>query len=238
MAEDNRSLAGQTADALIAYIVDRGLEQGDRLPNERELSGLLGVGRSTLREAVRMLSSRNILEARQGAGVFVSGNTGVSDDPLGFTFIRDKQKLAADLVEFRMMLEPRVAALAALRATPAQADELAALALAVEQRYAAGARHTQEDAAFHAKLGKLSGNVVIPNLEPIILGAIDLFIDLTDARLKEETISSHRAIVEAVRANDPIAAEDAMTLHLVYNRNRLRGLLARDGQTGDTKERR
>ena len=115
MAEDNRSLAGQTADALIAYIVDRGLEQGDRLPNERELSGLLGVGRSTLREAVRMLSSRNILEARQGAGVFVSGNTGVSDDPLGFTFIRDKQKLAADLVEFRMMLEPRVAALAALR---------------------------------------------------------------------------------------------------------------------------
>ena len=88
MAEDNRSLAGQTADALIAYIVDRGLEQGDRLPNERELSGLLGVGRSTLREAVRMLSSRNILEARQGAGVFVSGNTGVSDDPLGFTFIR------------------------------------------------------------------------------------------------------------------------------------------------------
>ena len=126
MAEDNRSLAGQTADALIAYIVDRGLEQGDRLPNERELSGLLGVGRSTLREAVRMLSSRNILEARQGAGVFVSGNTGVSDDPLGFTFIRDKQKLAADLVEFRMMLEPRVAALAALRATPAQADELAA----------------------------------------------------------------------------------------------------------------
>ena len=80
--------------------------------------------------------------------------------------------------------------------------------------------------------------MVIPNLEPIILGAIDLFIDLTDARLKEETISSHRAIVEAVRANDPIAAEDAMTLHLVYNRNRLRGLLARDGQTGDTKERR
>ena len=68
MAEENRSLAGQTADALIAYIVDRGLEQGDRLPNEKELSGLLGVGRSTLREAVRMLSSRNILEARQGAG--------------------------------------------------------------------------------------------------------------------------------------------------------------------------
>ena len=69
MAEDNRSLAGQTADALIAYIVDRGLEQGDRLPNERELSGLLGVGRSTLREAVRMLSSQYPGGAAGGGGV-------------------------------------------------------------------------------------------------------------------------------------------------------------------------
>lgn len=222
MTAENKSLVDQTADALIAYIVDGGLNEGDRLPNEKELTERLGVGRSTLREAVRMLSSRHILEARQGAGVFVSGNTGISEDPLGFTFIRDKRKLAADLLEFRMMIEPRIAALAALRATYKQAEELSVLADAVEQRLATGQDHTQEDAAFHAKLGELSGNIVIPNLEPIILSAIDLFIDLTNARLSEETITSHRAIVEAVRQRDPLAAEDAMTLHLIYNRNLLR----------------
>ena len=55
-----------------------------------------------------MLSSRNILEVRQGSGIFVSRNTGISDDPLGFLFIRDKEKLAADLLEFRMMMEPKL----------------------------------------------------------------------------------------------------------------------------------
>lgn len=229
MAEEVKSLTDRTADALIAYIVDGGLVQGDRLPNEKELSELLGVGRSTLREAVRILSSRHILEARQGAGVFVSENTGITDDPLGFTFIKDKKKLAEDLLAFRMMIEPRVAALAAQNGAPEDIEELSDLADAVERKYESGASHAQEDAAFHAKLAQMSGNVVIPNLVPTILSAIHLFIDLTDARLKEETISSHRAIVNAVKQRDSIAAQDAMTLHLVYNRSRLQSILGKNG---------
>ncbi|MBP3310993.1 MAG: FadR family transcriptional regulator [Butyricicoccus sp.] len=221
MAEESKSLSEQTADALIAHIVEHGLEQNDKLPNEKELAERLGVGRSTLREAVRMLASRNILEVRHGAGIFVSGNTGIADDPLGFTFIRDKQKLVADLVEFRMMIEPRIAALAAQNATAEQAAELSALADAVERKYELGESHVQEDAAFHAKLGEISGNLVMPNLEPIIFKAIGMFIEMTQARLREETIQSHRAIVDAVRAHDPTAASDAMTLHLIYNRIRL-----------------
>lgn len=224
MIEENKSLAEQTAQALISHIIQTGMEKGARLPNEKDLATHLGVGRSTLREAVRMLTARNILEARHGAGVFVCDNTGISDDPLGFAFIRDKRKLVADLVEFRMMIEPRIASLAALHATAEQAQELAVLAQAVEHAYAIGEPHTQQDAAFHAKLGQISGNVIMPNLEPIIFEAIGLFIDLTKSRLREETISSHRAIVDAVTAHDPIAAQDAMTLHLIYNRNRLHEL--------------
>lgn len=221
MTEAAKPLSEQTADALIKYIIDHELKQNDRLPNEKELTELLNVGRSTLREAVRMLASRNILEVRHGAGIFVSGNTGIADDPLGFTFIRDKRKLVADLVEFRLMIEPRIAALAAQNATPEQTEALSALADAVEQRYAEGTPHVKEDAAFHTKLGEMSGNLLMPNLEPIIIEAIGMFIELTQSELREETISSHRAIVNAVREHNPTAASDAMTLHLIYNRIRL-----------------
>jgi len=52
--------------------------------------------------------------------------------------------------------------------------------------------------------------------------AIDMLIDITHSELKEETIKTHMAIVNAIQKNDPIAAQDAMTLHLIYNRDRLR----------------
>lgn len=220
--EEVKTLTERTSDKLVGYIIKEELKEGDRLPTETELMKLLDVSRTTLREAIKMLASRNILEVRQGSGIFVSRNTGISDDPLGFVFIRDKEKLVEDLLEFRMMIEPRIAARAAMNATPAEARELEMLAEEVENHYARGESHTAADTRFHAKLGELSGNVVFPSLAPIIFRAINMFIDLTHAELKQETIDSHRAIVEAVKRNDAVAAEDAMVLHLIYNRNHLK----------------
>ena len=79
-----RPLVERTADAIIKFITSENLTAGDKLPNEYELAKTLDVGRSTIREAVRSLVSRNILEVRQGSGTYVSENTGISDDPLGF----------------------------------------------------------------------------------------------------------------------------------------------------------
>lgn len=220
--EDSRTLTEQTADRIVDFIIEQRMTEGDRLPSEGELAKRLDVSRTTTREAVRMLASRNILEARHGSGLYISKNTGISKDPLGFLFIRDKEKLVEDLLEFRLLVEPRIAARAAQNATPEQAEELEELAGAVEERLRKGLPHEREDNAFHAKLGELSGNVVFPNLAPIINGAIGMFIDLTQSKLKEETIRSHRAIAEAVRQGDGAAASDAMTLHLVYNRELLR----------------
>jgi DNA-binding FadR family transcriptional regulator len=222
MASTHKSLADTTAETMIKYIIDNKLKEGAQLPNETTLSSLMGVGRSTLREAIRSLVSRNILTVQQGSGIYVCRNTGVADDPLGFTFIENKEKLVADLLEFRMMIEPRVAALAASKATPAQAEELFLLAKRVEEHYNAEESHSEADALFHAKIGEISENVIIPQLEPLIMHAIDMFIDITHSALKEETLKTHMAIVDAIRKNDAIAAQDAMTLHLIYNRDHLR----------------
>lgn len=227
-------LSERVASALIAHILDEGLSQGDKLPNEKLLCEKLEVGRSTLREAVRMLASRNILVVKHGSGIYVSDKPGLSDDPLGLAFIRDKEKLVLDLVDFRLMVEPRTAALAAQKATDEQIAELKELCLEVERCIAAKQSHARADAAFHTKLGELSGNCVMPNLEPIMFKAIELFARMCVKNSREETISSHRQIVSFIEKHDSMGAMDAMVMHLTLNRASLIKYLKLEAHKGSS----
>ena len=216
-------LPKQIANKIIEYIVRNDLPTGEKLPNEFELAELLNVGRSTVREAVKSLTTRNILEVRQGAGTFVSnGRLGVFDDPLGFAFIKDKHKLIMDLLEVRIIIEPRIAAMAAFAATKEDIAELQHLCKEVERLIAQEENHMIADIALHTKLAESSGNIVVPNLLPIIQNAISLFVTLTNQGLRQETIENHRMIVDAIAARDANAASEAMLLHLIYNRNVIR----------------
>ncbi len=219
--KQQQPLSERVAAELIAHIVQSGLKRGDKLPNEKLLCEKLEVGRSTLREAVRMLASRNILVVKHGSGIYVSDRPGLSDDPLGFAFIRDKERLVLDLVDFRLMIEPRTAALAAQKADPRQIAELKELCLQVETQIAQGKSHARADAAFHTKLGELSGNLIMPNLEPILFSAIELFAHLCTENSRGETVSSHRQIVQAIEEHDAMGAMDAMVMHLALNRSSL-----------------
>ena len=102
MARAESGLPEQISEKIIQLILDEHLEQGDRLPKETVLVERLGAGRSTVREAMKLLQSRNIVRIKQGSGTYVASNPGVADDPLGFTFIDDKQRLARDLLEERL----------------------------------------------------------------------------------------------------------------------------------------
>ena len=95
--EENKTLVEVTTDKILRYLKEMQLQVGDKLPNEYELSDYLEVGRSTVREAVRALASRNILEVRQGAGTFVSDKRGIANDPLGFSLIEDQDRMIRDL---------------------------------------------------------------------------------------------------------------------------------------------
>jgi DNA-binding FadR family transcriptional regulator len=175
-----------------------------------------------LREAVRALASRNILEVRQGSGTFVAeGRIGISDDPLGFAFIKDKRKLVKDLLEMRMMIEPTVASMAARAATEDDIRDLRRLAGEIEILINTDQDHTKRDIAFHARIAESSGNIVAPTLMPMIQQGITLFVDMTKRSLRQETVDTHRAIVNAIAAHHPKKAAEAMALHIAYNRRRL-----------------
>ena len=114
---EKQTLGEIAAQKLLGMIQDKGYTAGDKMPTEAELVERLGVGRNTVREALRILMSRNIVTIRQGSGTFISDKNGVADDPLGFSMIEDRRKLTEDLIQIRVMLEPPIAALAAQNAT-------------------------------------------------------------------------------------------------------------------------
>ncbi len=219
-----KTFTEKLADSIIEYIITNNLQPGDKLPNEQILSSTLNAGRSSVREAVKLLVSRNIVEVKQGSGTYVSDKKGIADDPIGLTFIQDKKKLTFDLMEIRFLLEPYIASLAALNADEKDIEKITKLCNEIETAIRAGEQYKELDIAFHTAIAESTKNCIVPRLIPIINSTIGLFIDLVCPSLAEETISSHREIAEAIAERNPITAKDAMYLHLVYNRKRIKSL--------------
>ena len=230
------SLPEKLSQDIILYILNNGLKAGDKLPNEAGLAQILGAGRSSVREAVKLLTSRNVVEIRRGDGTYVSPKHGVAEDPLGLTFVPDKYRLAHDLLNIRFMLDPPIAASAAENADEADVAELRRLCAEVEDKIRRGEDHAQADIDFHACIAMSSKNLVAPRLIPILHSAIALLIDVTDRSLLAETVEAHRQITDAIAGHRAVDAHDAMYLHLVQNRRRVppAGTGYPGGQAGGT----
>lgn len=220
--KNNKPLSEQIAEKIKDYIITNDLKPGDKIPPEKDLIIKMEVGRSTVREAVKYLVSRNVLEIRHGAGTFITANVGLSNDPLGIEFIKDKQKLTHDLLEIRLIVEPAIAALAAKKATAQDIEELEKLMMIVEEKLLAGKEYVPDDIMFHQKIAQISKNLIVPKLTPIISQAVVVLTTSTKKQLREETVNMHREILNAIKEHDSIWAQDAMQLHLVYNRQILR----------------
>lgn len=220
-----KSLGEQTSERIIQFIIDNELKIGDKLPNEYDLADKLNVGRSTIREAIKVLVSRNVLEIRRGAGTFISQKCGIADDPLGLTFVKDKFKLALDLLEVRFMIEPSIASIAAVKATEEEIEQMSILCDEIDNLILKNEPYLEKDIEFHTAIAKSSKNLVMVNLIPIINSAIAIFIDITNEKLRNETIETHREVLNAIKKHDSSGAHDAMLLHLVYNRRNIRAVI-------------
>ncbi|HBF38795.1 MAG TPA: FadR family transcriptional regulator [Firmicutes bacterium] len=217
---ENKTRGDRVVDELLHLIRERGYGAGEKLPNEYELSAQLGVSRNTIREAVRALASRNIVDIRQGAGTFISPKKGVADDPLGFSLMEDRRKLVEDLLQIRCIIEPQIAGLAAQNGMPEDIAILGGLCEEVEVLIRKRGDFMQKDRDFHTQLASCSRNMVMSNLIPVICEGITLFASMVAEQEYEQTVKSHREIYEAVRDRRAADAQQAMLFHLLYNRNR------------------
>ena len=225
----NKLLAEQVQEQIYQYILETPIAVGAKLPNEFELGGRFGVGRSTIREAVKLLISRGILEVRRGSGTYVVSTTPVDMDPLGLWAVEDKMALALDLVNVRIILEPGIAEMAALNATQEDVLKLRNLCDSVERKIKIGDSYIEDDIAFHTCVAECSKNKVVEQLIPIIDTAVLMFVNVTHKKLTHETIMTHRAVTEAIAEHDPIGAKTAMMMHMTFNRNMIRQLM-KDGR--------
>lgn len=221
---DIRSLTERVADKIEELITENQLRPGEQIPPERELAEELGVGRSTVRESIKILVSRNVLEIRRGTGTFVCQDVGVMEDPLGFRFIRDKKKLALDLNQVRRMVEPQIASLAAQYATDSDITALQALCDSAARQIEEEQDYAEQDIGFHTKLAEITGNLVMPKIIPIITQGIRIYVDITSHKRAGRASFTHQAIVTAIKNHDPGAAGAAMTEHLAENRETLESL--------------
>ena len=220
MGTQTKTLAEQVADGIMNLIQETPYKAGDKLPTEKELCESTGAGRNTVREALKILASRNVLEIRQGAGTFVSEKQGIPDDPLGFSMVNDHVKLTKDLLQVRIMLEPQIAALAAQCAKEHEIKELEEILEEMEAAMKKREDYSELDTKFHTKIAQCTHNIVMENLLPVIGKGVAVFAREVAQTEYDRTWISHRKIFCYIRDHKPFEAEMEMLYHLLYNTSR------------------
>ncbi|GAB2680693.1 FadR/GntR family transcriptional regulator [Nocardia goodfellowii] len=206
-------LAAQTAELLLARIRGGEWPLGHRLPGETILAAQLGVGRSTLREAIRELAGKGVLDSRQGAGVFVTA-LDVTDD---WDVVLRRATIAA-VIEARIAIEAEAAALAAQRRTPA---DLRAIRRALAARATHGVSidaHVDADMAFHRTVIVAAHNDVLTQLFDSFLPRLRVaMIDMLKIRPVPSESADHEAhirLTDAIAHRNPSAAAEFSRTHL------------------------
>ena len=206
-----KTLPERVADQIIQLILDEKLSSNEKLPNEFELAEQLNVGRGTIREAVKLLVSRNVLEIKRGKGTFICEQPGQVKDPFGLTYISDKKQLARDLMDVRIQIEPWAAALAARLATEEEQRRIVACFDALDLESYSGADYLAKDIEFHKSIADATHNIIAPKLIPVIGTYVRIAGKIGTAR---DTMSEHKAIVDAILSRDEERAGEAMRNHL------------------------
>ena len=201
-----------------------GHKVGDRLPSERELAKQLSVGRSSLREAVQGLQTMGLVERRHGVGTFFVAEPGSwCITPLKFQN-RTPVRLLEELIEARLLVEVRLAALAAERATP---EDIEKLQDAGKKRASAGpGEYTQRGLDFHLAIAVSAHHAVllemlkaVSNLYWETLNSVDHASQEVVAAFRSRQQGGHDRILGAIMARNPDAAADAMRDHLLELQN-------------------
>lgn len=212
----------QVADQIEQLIVDESLHPGDKLPGEREMAERMGVSRTVVREAIRVLGVRGLVAVKTGCGTYVqepSARDAVASIER-FLKLRQTGDSFAQIHEVRTMIEVETAGLAAERASR---DDIARLQATVEGMSA----HRQDldayieyDHAFHEGLAEATHNSLFGVLLSPISGLLHqvILVSVQAPGALDAGLNHHRNILNQVRRHDPQAARQAMREHLAQAR--------------------
>jgi GntR family transcriptional repressor for pyruvate dehydrogenase complex len=217
----SRRITQQVQEQLKELILSGTFHPGERLPSERDLTEAFGVSRTAIREGLRALEAIGLVVIRHGSGVYVSEALPTPGDSKVIRRPQSQPRGPRELIEVRLIVEPEIGALAALRAT---AQDLDRLRDDVEQFRAqfGTVRRPPADLQFHVDLCKATHNG--PLL--VIVQWVIQFYAKSGQVAKMKDVLDHERIYLAVRARDSKAARDAMRAHLDWVKQSLEGTAA------------
>jgi DNA-binding FadR family transcriptional regulator len=216
-----RGLHGAIVHDIGLRILSGDLRPGDALPTEEELGGEVGVSRTVLREVVKVLAAKRLVESRPKTGTRVLPRSEwnlIDPDVLAWRLEADpEEQFFTDVIEFRRIIEPEAAALAAKRATDDEIEELAESFEAMQAALESGDRdgYLLPDLRFHAIILEACHNELLEQMGTLLRAVFrPLFIRISVGPTRARALPLHGAILEAIRARDEEAAQEA-TLALI-----------------------
>lgn len=214
------SVKDQTLEQLKQYILSGGMRPGERLPSERALSEALGVGRYSVREALKVLEAVGLVESRVGEGTFLTANTGASFGRILGLSLATWGGTIMEILEARVMIEAESARAAAQHANPEQLSRIEHELRRMQANMHCAPTYLAADMNFHRRIGQASQNAIISQF-------VCNLIDLLEAALREthsdslpaqaEGGSTHQAIYTAIARGDFRAASDLMRQHIQFS---------------------
>jgi GntR family transcriptional repressor for pyruvate dehydrogenase complex len=210
-------------DKILGLITSGAWKPGFRLPPERELSEAFGVSRTVVREAVKALDARGVLESTAGSGVSVrlADFNMVSRSLQTYMQLSNRVDFEIRLNEVRRVLEVEMVALAASRIMPEQMTQLHQICEQMREGKNTAKQMAELDFRLHVTLAEATQNDLFKVLlAPLIHQLRDQIILTWEdfPRPVEEVFNQHEAIVTAVQSGDADAARQAMTKHLMFSR--------------------
>lgn len=220
VTEDHLSLSDKIVEQIKEMIISGRLKPGDKLPSENELCEMFNVSRTSIREAVKILSGLGFLKIKRGLGIFVEEiDAGYLINQLSPILVQREDDLL-DIVRVRKILETHAAAWAAKNASPADIIEMENAikysSVLVEGDNADTNTLSHANLNFHMTLAKSTRSKVLyrimQSLWDILNEARQVTIELPGR--KKESVAGHKKILEAIKRKDPEAAQKAMLEHL------------------------
>jgi GntR family transcriptional repressor for pyruvate dehydrogenase complex len=206
------------------------LPPGSRLPPENQLATQMGLSRSGVREAVKVLESARVLDVRRGDGTYVTSLAPkLLLEGVGFAVELLQGDTLLEVMEVRRLLEPAATGLASLRITDGQLDDLAGVLQQMSAAAGDAEQLVQADVAFHRLVIASTGNETLMSLLDGLSGRTvraRVWRGLVEGNVTQVTLDEHRAIYLALKARDPFLATSAATLHVNTSESWLRAVLA------------
>jgi GntR family transcriptional repressor for pyruvate dehydrogenase complex len=216
---ERRKVYEQIAEQLLGQIGSRHLRPGDPLPPERELTESFGVGRSSIREALRMLESQGVITSANGGTFVVAQASNPLNSSLRLVFTLDDRAGIHDLFELRRIIDCEAAALAAERRTDAHLAEMNEAIAEMDEALRAdsqGDRFIDADLRFHLAVAEATGNRMLLHSVQAVRDVVRraLMTVFFIPHSPESAVVEHRAVRAAIADGDAARAREAMRDHL------------------------